>query len=73
MYETHFQVLDALIVGMDLLVKRGGKSAAKRIFLVSNVGGEVKEEEDIRLVVQQLQAKEVKFNVMYVNRQRFIP
>jgi hypothetical protein len=52
---------------MDLLVKRGGK-AAKRIFLVTNAGGEVKEEEDIKIIISQLEAKNVKLNVMYATR-----
>lgn len=50
---------------MDMLVKRGvGTNVNQRIFLVTNAGGEVKEEEDIKIIVTQLINKEVKLNVM---------
>eukprot|EP01127_Copromyxa_protea_P011894 TRINITY_DN3045_c0_g1_i1.p1 TRINITY_DN3045_c0_g1~~TRINITY_DN3045_c0_g1_i1.p1 ORF type:complete len:657 (-),score=135.16 TRINITY_DN3045_c0_g1_i1:11-1981(-) len=62
-------LIDALIVGMDLLVKRGG-SSAKRIFLVTNAGGEIKEEEDIKIIITQLEAKDVKLNLIGID---FLP
>jgi hypothetical protein len=56
-------VLDALIVGMDMLINKQGKYD-KRIFLVTDGGDEVNTD-GLDLVLQQFQRMSAKLNIMY--------
>jgi hypothetical protein len=68
------KVVDALIVGMDMLINaaQNEKKAniSKRIFLVTDGGCSVNKD-DLKIVLDQFKKMEVKLNVMYEIMQSF--
>lgn len=57
-------MIDALVVGMDLLVKHTGKKKyERRIFLVTEASGPCNTD-DLQTVLSQFQKIEVRLNVM---------
>ena len=58
-------VIDALIVGMDLLIRKtAGKRYEKRIFLVTDAGCPVNQD-DLDVVCEQFLKIDARLNVMY--------
>ncbi|KAJ4457638.1 putative X-ray repair cross-complementing protein 5 [Paratrimastix pyriformis] len=63
--EHQGDLLDAIIVAMDLLIKKAGKRKLdKRLMVITDAASEIGNPEDIKAVVAQFKSRDVRFDVI---------